>query len=75
MTTFKRIKRIRSHAGVYRYLHQCGDAGTIPLQPDIPSPYAYSSDWLAYRAPTGQRVIIRETSHRCYDVFEVPSDL
>lgn len=72
---FTRIKRIRSHTGHARYLAQCTDAGSIPRPIGIPSPYAYSPDCLTYRNTRGQRVIICETSHRCYDVFLLPDEI
>ena len=72
----KRIKRIRSHTGHARFLAECAEEpmGWIPCQPDIPSPYAYSQEWTVWEWQ-GRAVMIRETSHRCFDVFEVPEQM
>lgn len=72
----QRIKRIPSHSGHARFLAECADLplGVIPRQADIPSPYAYSPDWLVYDWQ-GQPVTIRETAHRRYDVFAVPREM
>ena len=72
----KRIKRIRSHAGHARFLAECAEEamGWIPRQEDIPSPYAYSPEW-PVEDWNGKPVVIRETSHRCYDVFLVPEQM
>jgi hypothetical protein len=75
----RRIKRIRSHTGHAQFLAQCdlcadGDClvvGFIPRQRDIESPYAYSPSWSVYRFQ-GKLVVVVETAHRRYDVFEVP---
>jgi hypothetical protein len=75
--SLKRIKRIRSHAGHASYIAtQFASetaAGFIPQQADIPSPYAYSPEWNVFRLHDGRLVTIRETSHRCFDVFLVPA--
>lgn len=67
---FKRILRIRSHAGHARYLADIDFAagGEIPRQ-DIPSPYCYSPTHTLHRDERGRLVFIVETSHRCFDVF------
>jgi hypothetical protein len=74
----KRIKRITSHTGYCRFLAECEvngfEVGVIPRQPDIPSPYAYSPEWAVYQW-SGKKVVIRETAHRQYDVFEVPAEM
>lgn len=74
--TLQRIKRITSHSGHARFLAECEEhpAGEIHCQPDIPSPYAYSSTWTVYER-MGRLVLIRETAHKQYDVFEVPRSL
>jgi hypothetical protein len=74
---FKAIKTIRSHSGYARFLAECDvdDDGEVmvvrevPRQADIPSPYAYSLTWPVYRH-NGKEIIIRETVHRCYQVFD-----
>lgn len=83
-TTVKRIKVITSHAGHARFLAECdeetpgrGDLvilGYIPRRTDIPSPYAYSPMWTVYRW-NGRPVIVRETSHKRYEVFAVSGPL
>jgi hypothetical protein len=80
--TRKPLKTIRSHAGYARLL---GSADlerdpndpdmplvvrTIPRPDDIPSPYWFAHEWDVYRWK-GRDVVIRETSHRCYQVFDV----
>jgi hypothetical protein len=79
---FKLIKTIRSHTGyarynatlewsddredciVYGYLATCQCDG-------IPSPYAYSPAQEVNIDEQGRKVVLFETSHRCYQVFEV----
>lgn len=72
----KRIKRIKSHIGYSRFLVDCceDDGRYIDRQPNIPSPYSFSSEWEVYRYE-GKDVIVRETSHKVYDVFLVPDDV
>lgn len=73
-----RIKTINSHVGHARFLAQCdledsGDLvilGTIPRHSEIPSPYAYSQEHVVYRY-AGIPVIIVETRHKHYEVFQV----
>ncbi len=74
--TLQRIKRIKSHAGHARFLADLdgAPAGWIPRQPDIPSPYAYSSEWIVFQHGKVP-VIIVETAHRQYDVFAVPEQM
>ena len=73
---FKRIKRINSHTGHARYLAEeaVEDIGEIP-RTNIPSPYAYSPTHLVSRTTDGKRVIIVETAHKQYDVYEIPADM
>lgn len=79
-----RIRRIKSHAGLARFLaneltpsKSNGDldwpivVGYIPRQRDIPSPYAYSPTHVV-NDWTGRPIIIVETAHKQYDVFLVP---
>jgi hypothetical protein len=74
--TLKRIKRITSYVGHARFLSECDDAdwGWIPAQKDIPSPYASQSQWDVY-GWNGKPVLVRETAHKQYDVFEVPEQM
>ena len=68
----KRIKRITSHAGHARYLATVKETGReIPRITEIPSPYAYSETHVVYQDANGRDVIIVETFHRRFDVFEV----
>lgn len=67
----KRIKRITSHSGHARFLAQCEEIGHIKRIEGIPSPYHYAPVWTVY-AYGERRVIIRETAHRQFDVFELP---
>ena len=72
-TTLTRIKRLRSYAAHARFLAETSDlVGEIERQADIPSPYRYSPTHAVYEWRE-KHVIIVETSHRCYDVFEVPA--
>ena len=41
----------------------------------IPSPYAYSPTHQVYRDEQGRDVIVVETAHKRYDVFQVPADV
>jgi hypothetical protein len=78
MNTFKKIKTITSHVGLSRWLAEVDQQPTGYLArvqcEEIPSPYAYSPvkfilNW------NGREVIEFETSHRRYEVFEVPSNM
>lgn len=70
------IKTIRSHTGVARFLAELDGeaeiAAYIPRIEEIPSPYAYAPTWPVY-LQGGRHVFFRETSHKVYDVFEVPA--
>lgn len=75
-----RIKRIVGYQAYARFLAECDDTnrGYLPRQADIPSPYRYSpcESILGWRSPRGYRsVIVKETGHRRYDVFEVPDTM
>jgi len=74
----KRIKRIRSHTGYARFLAETSEEPTGYLArvqiEEIPSPYRYSPT-VAIDEWNGKQVIHLETSHRCYDVFEVHPEL
>jgi hypothetical protein len=75
MDMLKRIKRVRGYAAHSRYLAELAEtpSGYIPMQHDIKTPFAYSPSWTVWRhCPTGRLVIVCETAHRQYDVFEVP---
>lgn len=74
----KRIKRITSHVGWGRYLtdeleNEGEPIGQIDRITYVPSPYAYSPTWRVYRTiKGGKNVIVVETAHKRYDVFELP---
>lgn len=80
----KRIKQINSHVGHARFLAECdldddgdfivaGYLARVQVE-EIPSPYAYSPSkeiWMH----NGRKVILFETRHRHYEVFEVPANM
>jgi hypothetical protein len=67
------LQTLRSHSAHARFLAACSEqpVGYIPRQ-SIPSPYAYSPVHPVY-ACMGKNVFIVETSHRKFQVFEVPT--
>jgi len=65
-----RVKRLRGSTAQARFLAQCEDAGQIPRRADIPSPYAYSPEHNVLRYGN-KRVILVETAHQRFDVFDV----
>lgn len=69
---YRRIKTIRSHAGLGRFMAECSEepVAEVPRISNIRSPYAFGPthpawDW------KGRKVIVVETAHRQYEVFEV----
>lgn len=72
----KALKTIRSHSGYARFLRELEQDNEgyarilreVPMPNDIPSPYHYGSTWPVYRW-RGQEVFVRETAHKCYQVF------
>lgn len=74
--TLKKIKTISSHAGHFRFLHEQDDnvLGWIPRQKDIPSPYSFGPSHLVGQW-NGKAVIVVETRHKRYEVFEVPREM
>lgn len=75
-TGVRRIKRITSHVGLSRYLSYVETTGKVILRiPSIPSPYAYAPDHQVYRDEQGRNVIVVETAHKQYDVFQVPNEI
>ena len=75
-TGVRRIKRITSHVGLSRYLSYVESTGKVILRvPSIPSPYAYSPDHQVYRDEQGRNIIVVETAHKQYDVFQVPNEI
>lgn len=73
-----RIKRIKSHAGLARFLATCSEPiGWIPRDTDIKTPYSSGPTHVAYSAlaPYDRNLFfIAETAHRTYDVFECTND-
>ena len=69
----QRLKVITSYTGHARFLAECDEepAGWIARQADIPSPYSYGPDHAVW-AWGNRKVIIVETRHKRYEVFEVP---
>lgn len=69
----KKIKTLTSYTKHAQFLAQCEEdlAGIIESPKHIPSPYAYSADTCVYRTFEGKHVIIKETKHKHYEVFEV----
>lgn len=72
----KKIKTIRSHVGLSRYMSSWTSMpiGTIPRQENIPSPYRYSPTETVYGMGE-KRVFVKETSHKVYEIYEVPADI
>lgn len=67
-----RVLRIKSHAGISRYLSKIGDPiGWIVRHLEIPSPYSYGPSHAAYADSRAGKVFIVETAHKQYDVFRV----
>lgn len=77
MPVLDRVQVIKSHSGVARFIAECSPdfAGHIPRQLDIPSPYAYSPEWPVWDHEQLGPVVVREVSHRRYEVFAVPADM
>ena len=83
MTAYRltRLRVVTGYAPLARFLATLDGAetgpddvgtvlGTIPRQPSIPSPYAYSPDHTVYSLH-GQPIIRVETAHRRYEIFRV----
>jgi hypothetical protein len=68
-----RIKRITSHAGLFRFLGTLRPMSLmIPRISTIPSPYAYSPTHVVHADVDDRLVFVVETAHKRYDVFLVP---
>lgn len=84
---FNRIRTIKSHVGVSRFLAETGEspAGWVDLPREIPSPYASGSKpvfrWTVTERTTGAKVgdelfvVVVETSHKVYEVYAVKPEL
>jgi hypothetical protein len=77
---FRVLRTERSHTGHARMIATVGEepVGYIRRSDaaDIPSPYAYSAVWNVYRRESdGKQVLIKETSHRCFKMYEVPASV
>ena len=70
----KRLKVVTSHVGFARFLAECAEepVGEIPRIPEIPTPYAHSPAHVVW-AWGEKKVIVAETRHKRYEVFEVPA--
>ena len=72
--TLRRVKVISGYASHARFNAECKwTGGYIPRQDAIPSPYCYSPTHQCFTW-RGMTCILVETSHRRYEVFEVPAD-
>lgn len=76
--SLKRLKTIRSYSGLAKWLAETSDEphaflARVQIE-DIPSPYAYSPTKPIYKWEN-RDVIWFETSHRCYEIFEVHKEL
>lgn len=74
-----RIAKIRSHAGIARFYAECDEGDPIAYLArvqveEIRSPYAYSPSKPIYRH-AGRKVVVFETSHKVYEVYEVPANM
>ncbi len=72
----KRLRTITSHVGISRWLAETKDFGWIPRQyrDNIPSPYSCGPTSFVFLW-NDKRVIYSETSHKRYEIFELPSDM
>jgi hypothetical protein len=70
----KRLKRIISHVGLSRYMATLETTMLVtPRIAAIPSPYAFSPTHTIYQNNSGPKpihVIVIETAHKQYDVFD-----
>lgn len=73
-----KIKTITSHAGHARFLSECDEQTVGYLAKsqvaDIPSPYAYSPSKAILRW-NGKDIVVFETRHKRFEVFEVPATM
>jgi hypothetical protein len=70
----RRIKRIRSYSEHARFLATVNDNNfelSIARDPSIRTPYSYSPSWTVYTDSQGRNVVLLETAHRQYDVFQL----
>lgn len=74
--SLKRLKVLRGYAAHARFNVEIDETpiGSIPRVKDIPSPYTFSPTDIVWTWK-GTRIIIRETRHRCYEVFEIPASM
>jgi len=65
------LKKIKSHVGLARYLHECDEepVGFIPRNTGIPSPYAFGPTHAIWEHDSGAHVIVVETAHKVYSIF------
>lgn len=73
-TDLKPIKKLISYAAVGRFHAEVGDRiAETPRRPEIRSPYAYSPLWSVYSYKS-KPVVLIETSHRNFVIYEVPAN-
>lgn len=67
-----RLKVLTGYAAHFRFLSECDEepVGETPNDPTIPSPYCYSPTRVVHRW-RGQHVVVYETRHRRYEVYEI----
>ena len=70
MRSYKKIKTLRSHTDLARFLNNTETYCMMPKFDDIPSPYAYSEDTPLYIHPSYGLVFIVETDHRKFTIFK-----
>lgn len=66
----KKIKTIRSHTGVARFLAECDKSYIREIPRVVKEPYCHSQTQCAYLYKN-KEVIVAETKHRYYEVFEI----
>jgi hypothetical protein len=72
---WKRLKVITSHKGYWQFLSQCDEdpIGYI-TRTNLPSPYSSGPNHTVWNWE-GHKIISVETSHKRYEVYEVPDDV
>jgi hypothetical protein len=66
------LKTITSHSGHARFLAEVDFVGLTKRIEGVPSPYSFGHEDAVYSWRMGL-VFIRETSHKRFQVFEVPA--
>ena len=75
-----KLKTIRSHVGLARFLAECEGDPEVPVGylaraqvADIPSPYRYSST-VPIDLWNGKLIVWFEVAHKKYEIYEVPAN-